>query len=87
MEKQLGAWLDGFQIPPSETACWPGLPMTALVWLGFIPGTTLTVLSLAPTGLTTAVPLLLFAAEAQRIPLGVYRPRAVRHAGPAAQVR
>jgi chloramphenicol-sensitive protein RarD len=75
MKKRLGTSLLAFQSLTAETAVLLPVAIAVLVWLGLRGETTLTVdspahpLLLASTGLATALPLLLFAAAARRVPL------------------
>jgi len=75
MKKHLGTSLGAFQSLTSETAVLAPIALVILVWLGTRGQTTFTVdspshpLLLASAGLVTAVPLLLFAAAARRVPL------------------
>lgn len=75
MKKRLGTSLGAFQSLTAETAVLAPIALVILVWLGTRGQTTFTVdspshpLLLASAGLVTAVPLLMFAAAARRVPL------------------
>jgi chloramphenicol-sensitive protein RarD len=75
MKKVLGTSLTAFQSLTAETAVLAPIAVVVLVWLGASGATTLTEnspwhpLLLASTGVVTAVPLLLFATAARRVPL------------------
>ena len=75
MKKRLGTSLGAFQSLTSETAVLVPVALAVLVWVAIAGETTFTVdspahpLLLASSGLVTAVPLLLFAAAARRVPL------------------
>jgi chloramphenicol-sensitive protein RarD len=75
MKKRLGASLSAFQSLTSETAVLVPVAIAALGWVGIRGQTTFTMdspthpLLLASAGLVTALPLLLFAAAARRVPL------------------
>ena len=75
MKKRLGASLGAFQSLTSETVVLAPIAGVILVWVGIRGGATFTMdppshpLLLAAAGLVTAVPLLLFAAAARRVPL------------------
>ena len=75
MKKRIGTSLGAFQSLTSETAVLAPIALVILVWLGTHGETTFTTdspnhpLLLASAGVVTAVPLLLFAAAARRVPL------------------
>lgn len=75
MKKRLGTSLGAFQSLTAETAVLAPIALVILVWLGTRGETTFTAdsashaLLLASAGVVTAVPLLLFAAAARRVPL------------------
>ena len=75
MKKRLGTSLGAFQSLTAETAVLAPIALVILVWLGTRGQTTFNVdspshpLLLASAGLVTAVPLLMFAAAARRVPL------------------
>lgn len=75
MKKRLGTSLGALQSLTSEAAVLVPVAVAILVWVGIRGESTFTVnspahpLLLASTGLATAVPLLLFAAAARRVPL------------------
>jgi len=75
MKKHLGTSLGAFESLTSETAVLAPIALVILVWLGTHGETTFTTdspnhpLLLASAGVVTAVPLLLFAAAARRVPL------------------
>jgi chloramphenicol-sensitive protein RarD len=75
MKKRLGVSLNAFQSLTSETAVLVPVAIAVLIWVGFRGESTFTQgtpghpLLLASAGLATAVPLLLFAAAARRVPL------------------
>jgi len=75
MKKRLGTSLGAFQSLTSETAVLAPIAIAILLWLSIRGETTFTVdapshpMLLASAGVVTAVPLLLFAAAARRVPL------------------
>jgi chloramphenicol-sensitive protein RarD len=75
MKKRLGTALGAFQSLTSETAVLAPVAAVVLLWLGTGGQTTFTLeapahpLLLASAGVVTAIPLLLFAAAARRVPL------------------
>ena len=75
MKKRIGASLGALQSLTSETIVLAPVAVGVLVWLGLAGGTTFTSHApvhptlLAVSGVVTAVPLLLFAAAARRVPL------------------
>lgn len=75
MKKRLGVSLNAFQSLTSETAVLVPVAVAVLVWVGVRGETTFMQdfpahpLLLASAGVATAVPLLLFAAAARRVPL------------------
>ena len=75
MKKRIGASLGALQSLTSETIVLAPVAVGVLVWLGVSGGTTFTSDApvhptlLAVSGVVTAVPLLLFAAAARRVPL------------------
>jgi len=75
MKKRLGTSLDALHSLTSETAVLVPVAVVVLVWVAIRGESTFTVdspthpLLLASAGLVTAVPLLLFAAAARRVPL------------------
>ncbi len=75
MKKRIGTSLGAFQSLTSETAVLAPIALVILAWLATQGETTFTTdspnhpLLLASAGLVTAVPLLLFAAAARRVPL------------------
>jgi len=75
MKKRVGASLGAFQSLTSETVVLAPIAGVILVWVGTRGGATFAMdppshpLLLAAAGLVTAVPLLLFAAAARRVPL------------------
>jgi chloramphenicol-sensitive protein RarD len=75
MKKRIGTTLGAFQSLTSETAVLLPIAIAILVWVGIQGESTFTAdtpghpLLLASAGVVTALPLLLFAAAARRVPL------------------